>query len=64
MGFLVLLFQTEQGLLKKAHKFLLLREKSAPVAELSETSNKIKQEPEQQADVAPEAKKIKRAAHN
>ena len=53
----LLLFKAEQRLLQKAHKLLLLNEKSPSVPKLSETSHKIKQEPEQEADVAPEAKK-------
>ena len=55
----LLLFQAEQKLLEKARKLLLLSEKSASVAKPSETSHKIKQEPEQETDVAPEAKRIK-----
>ena len=55
----LLLFLAEQELLEKAHKLLLLSEKSASVSNKSETSHKIKQEPKQEADVAPEAKRIK-----
>ena len=51
-----LLFQAEQKLLEKACKLLLLSEKSTSVTKLSadDTSHKIKQEPEQEADVSPE----------
>ena len=55
----LLLFQADQELLEKARKLLLLSEKSASVAKPSETSHKIKQEPEQEADVVPVAKRIK-----
>ena len=57
----LLLFQAEQKLLEKARKLLSLSEKSASVVKLSagETSHKIKQEPEQEANVAPKAKRIK-----
>ena len=59
MRFFVLLFQAEQELLEKACKLLLLSEKSASEAKPSETPHKIKQEVEQEADLAPEAKRIK-----
>ena len=55
----ILLFQAEQELLEKARKLLLLSEKSASAAQPSETSHEIKQAPEQEADVAPDAKRIK-----
>ena len=55
----LLLFQADQELLEKAHKLLLSSEKSASVAKVSGTFHKIKQEPEQEVDVVPEAKRIK-----
>ena len=55
----LLLFQAEQELLEKARKLLLLSKKSASEAKPSETLHKIKQEAEQEADVAPKAKRIK-----
>ena len=44
--------QVERELSEKARKLLLLSEKSASEAKLSETPHKIKQEAEQEADVA------------
>lgn len=52
----LLLFHGEQKLLEKAHKLLLLSEKSASEAKLSKTPCKIKLKV---ADVAPEAKRVK-----
>ena len=54
-----LIFQGDRELLEKARKLLLLSEKSTSVVKPSKTSHKIKQEPEQETDVAPEAKRIK-----
>ena len=54
-----MLFQADQELLEKAHKLLLSSKKSASVAKASGTSHKFKQEPEQEIDVVPEAKRIK-----
>ena len=55
-----LLFQGDLELLEKARKLLVLSEESASVAK---PSHKIRQEPEQEADVAPEAKRIKVEPH-
>ena len=58
-----LLFQGDLKLLEKACKLLLLSEKGDSVAKPSKTSHKIKQEPEQEVDVAPKAKRIKVEPH-